>query len=1027
MLTSRWSAVVVLTLAVLPGLAFSAEEGNLLSNGGFEIRSAVPEQSHCPENWPISIGSKSDECHGGLSTDAYRGSHALNMTLKGEKSDLWTGQRIQVYPGMKMNYTLYAKGTAGRSFYIQFTPMNGDKNLETKYIHHPLTADWTFHHGSYTIPPEADSTYCFIHLIGRPVDAFFDEFSLMLAPETTLVNNRIAVSLNPMLGGCIDSLVEKETDDLFNYTIKRQPGEPGGLAIDILPGTLYPGVLADAIYINKTIVPYQEIRLSRKIPDGQWKDLAIAKTYRLPDQDQPVIEVAIEIRNESAAALTFSHRVQNVLPPADGIFSVPTRDWLTIFNRNADAIRSINSLVLKDLRAGWAARAYQGHKGLCFHFDHNTVEKTYSYLVAPHDTLEWYYQAITLKPNEAWNTGYSITLVDTQGKYYDGNLSYQSPPEQIKGVKLPPMEQARKTLPPMLKSYFPFGASLSSCTTPVAAGADEQPLHQAHLRQMRDLAGNYFNNFYGANFLSQDPTAFIALAEKARTYDMTLSPTTHVVWRHNINPEEYLPGARERVTAWLSSEATRQAIAKYKDRILSYYTADEITAQNIGCMLAGHDLLRQALDHQDGAFFPYLNLGGTIYEVAKYLPVYLGDYYPIYKAESLTRNPWAVTREIKAAVMALPSTPVWFMPQGFGSIKSIYAMPTEAEVRLMIYSAVANGAKGIIVYGLHGTSNWMIKAGGEELPMRTGAGSSTPQWKTLGECARELTAIGPSLLSTSPEWDYQGAAVACANITRTSRSLKTYDGPAVTIHGLKHENGKLRFLVMINQDDLNASPAALTFQPQQTGMVCYDLTGMAAVSLADTLNMTLPPGDAKFLVLGPENDVKAVVEQVFTGRSQREKVRFRIAADRAANNGVAVPAVPEGLGQKAYQDIMTAQAQLQATMAASEFGQAMLKWQQTGELLGDLDYTIIRHADLIIPPAIWEQTPNFRKPQCPPDSNAGAALSRVERDFHDYRRLDRAIDAGEYRQRKAEIDELVARIPANAQAMLEAIKNLPGR
>ena len=981
-----------------------AQETNLLANGGFEEQSSKITKGNFCLNWPVSFGSKARECHAELSKDAYRGKYSLKLVLKGSGADVWSGQKIKVVPGIKLNFRLYAKGSPKGKFYVQFIPMKGGKNVGNTYIFFPLSAVWRQAAGSYSVPGNADELQCLIHMVGSPAEGYFDEFEVFPSPGNTLANRRLIVTFNSLLGGCIDGLIDRKNN--FNYTWPRQAGGSGGMGIDILPGDSYPGVFSNALYRTRIMEPYRKIRFEHTCDFGTWRGIRISKTYSLPSDEKCEVKVHAEVKNESGQARMFFYRVQNFLHPADGIFSFPGRDWLTVFDKSPESIRTINSLVLDNLRTGWCAKAYKTGKTVVFRFDNKSILKAYSYLTGNFDTLEWYYDKITLQTGETWKFGYSISLKSGVAAPYSDGFHYPRPPVEIKGVKVPPPENTKRELPDILQGYFPYAASLSNVVTPETAGNRSDVYRHTYLRQVRELAEGYFNNFYSAHLFT-DFRFFEELASAAARYDMTITPNVHIVGKDDVDVEKYL-AAESKLTARYNMAVARGIIRKYKDRILCYYTGDEITSQNIGCMLAGHDLLRRELNHPDAAFFPYLNLSSTTYEMARYLQVYLGDLYPVYEAETLTRNPWAVGKNVEDAVRKLSGIPVWFMPQAFASGK-IYGLPEAAEMRLMIYSAVASGAKGIILYGLNGTSCWLVKAGGETLPMQTALGSRLPQWETLTECGRELTAVGPRLFYTSPEWDYRETRISSAGIRRKSRNVTVYDGPAILLRSLKHREKNLRYLIAVNQDERRAQNAILTFPHFVKGLKCYDLTHMRQVA-SETHRITLAPGDAVFFILAHEDDLKREVEAVFTNRFRRERIRYRIAAERAARNGIDVPALPEGKGWKAYQSVMSAQKELQERIARTDYGKMLKQWHDTRELLASADFLLIRNSNRIISGAIQKKTPNFRKYPRPADSKLSPVLAGLEDDFLNFWKLDRAIENGQYSENRHQIQALIDKV-----------------
>jgi hypothetical protein len=997
----------------------TARAGNSLKNSGFEKTVSSSNKNLFCEDWPVSLGSRAKQCSGELSAEAYKGKYSLKLTLKGspKDADLWTGQIIKVTPGTKLKFKVYAKGTKGGRFYVQFLPVVGRKYLKPTYINFPFSTDWKLAAGSYTVPENVNELSCLIHMVGKPAEGYFDEFEVTLDNESVLDNKKLSLKLNPLSGGCIDSFIDKE--DGFNYTLKRLPGSPGGLCVDILPGDKYPGLVANSPYKCEVITPLKEIRFSREISSGSQKGLYISKTYSLPSDDSPKAKVVINIENKGDKALSFSYRVQNFISPASGIFSYPSRDWLTIFNRTPESIKTINTLKVDDLRSGWGAKKYNKHKALLFQFENNSVSKVYNYLVKKFDTLEWYYIKITIKPNESWKTEYLISLKNTNEKHYTGGLNYKAPPVQIKGIKLAAPKKEQKQLPSIMQGYFPFGGALSNVVLPEDAGTRDIKLKRLYAcqRQVRELADNYFNNFYFAHLFAGSVNLVDPLGEEARHYNMTMTLNMPTIFRSDVETDKFSKNISARIKSRFRPEILKKTIAKYKDSILCYFTGDELFPSNINCMVLGHEALNREID-PEGAFIPYLILGEKYYELAKYLPVYIGDHYPVYQSETLTRNPWSVGEKIKDAVKALPDTRVWYMFQGFGSVKDIYALPTPAETRLMIYLSVASGAKGILTHGLNGAASWLVKSGGEKMPMLTAEGAIYPAWEALGECGKELTAIGPRLFYTTPEWNFNQVKISCQKINKTSRNTTVYAGPAITVSSLKNAESNIRYLLVINQDDINNQNAVLSFDNSLLKQSCYDLSAMQYVKTSENLNFNLKPGDAKFFILGAGNKIKPEIEQVFNNRYIREKARYVIASERAGKNGIKTAPVPQGIGESAYKAVIAVQNELQEKIDKSEFGKILKRWKEARELISKTDFVLKKNLDSIVPKATRDKTPHFREYAKPSDPVLSNLISRIKSDIFNYWKLNRAIENGKFQENKTEINELIKTISADTQEII---------
>ena len=1013
---------IVVVLILIFSQPINAQTINLLKNGGFEKKVENPQNLLFCQDWPIRLGSKAKQCQAKLSKDAYEGKYSLKIILGGspKNNDIWTTQKIKATPGTKLNFEIFAKGSKGKRYYIQFLPQVGTKYLKSTYNFFPLKQKWTKASGSYVVPERTEALNCIIHVLKEPTEVYFDNFKVSIAQESMLQNKKISVKLNPITGGCVDSFVELKNG--FNYTIKRSPVESGGLCVDILPANTYPGVFANALYQSKVIVPYKKIQLSKKIESGKLSGLNLTKTISLPEDNSSKIEVDINLTNQSDKPLSFVYRVQNVINPASGEFSFPARDWLTIFKRTPYSIRTINSLKLDDLRAGWCAKKYFNQKTMVFNFDNKSVNKIYNYLVKELDTMEWYYRQINLQPGTTWKSFYSIELLPSGNQPYSRSLKYKNKPVHIKGLKLAAPKKSQKILPEIMQGYFPYGATLTSMVIPEAGGTKSRNLNYlyAYRRQVRELAANYFNNFYFAHLFVGETNLADVLGKDAEKYDMTMTLNMQCIYRKDVDIKAFNEEFPARINKKYKIGKLRKAIGKHKNNILCFYTGDELSASNINCMVAGQEILKKELN-TDSAFFPYLILSSKYFEMAKYLPVYLADHYPIYGKNELLRNPWSVSGKVREAVKALPNTPVWFMPQGFASNKNVYSMPTSAEIRLILYSAISQGAKGIIFFGLNRSSFWMVKAGWEELySIQSAEGARMQQWKTIGQCGKELTAIGPRLFYTKPEWDYNDVSITCPNITKTCMNAKVYQGPAITVNSLKNEKNNIRYLIFINQDDKKEHSFIVKFNPTKDN--CYDLTAMEPVDTHKTATVKLAPGDACFWILGKSTLIQPEIEQIFTNRYQREKVRYIIASERAGKNGIKVDSVPSGSGESAYKAVIDAQHKLRKVLEKTEFGKGLKQWQNSRKLLSKMDSLIRNNIDLIIPPAIRGKTPNFRKFPKSKDPALCALITSIEKDFFDYWKFDRAIESGKYEENKKAIEKLIKTISIDVKELSKYIE-----
>jgi len=125
--------------------------------------------------------------------------------------------------------------------------------------------------------------------------------------------------------------------------------------------------------------------------------------------------------------------------------------------------------------------------------------------------------------------------------------------------------------------------------------------------------------------------------------------------------------------------------------------------------------------------------------------------------------------------------------EGYGQIapKGAYIRPSDAEIRMMAYMAIAEGAKGICWY-----SGWSGHGRDEGLVDRTGLPRGG-MMSTLSELGERLIPIGQQLLGTE--------ALADAKITIAGGS-EAEGARGILVSALAHRSKDLRFLVAVNED-----------------------------------------------------------------------------------------------------------------------------------------------------------------------------------------------------------------------------------
>lgn len=1038
-----WSFLLVLMMFVscMPGAAEKDGQKlgtvNVLKNSSFEEKSGKPASGnplYFLESWTVALNTGVAFEHAELSEDAYDGKYSLKFTAKNPNGSISADQKVKVSPKQEVTASIYTKGTKDARAFLRFFMIDEDgKSLaQYKYLIYTvvITEEWKPFIIKFKVPEGVNAIVARaeIRVNPMPVEVYFDKFEMQTDSSTVLENEFLRLDINPLVGGCIDSFVSKKSG--FDFTVPNLRNSPGGMGLDIIPGTMYPGFVRTGNYALETLKPAREIKVSRTIHDEELKGLQIAKTFKL-EEGVSFVNVNVELFNNSDKNLEFEYRVQNCISVEDGTFTWPFADWLQAFRRTPQSIKTMNSVVTERMRLGWSARTYDKLRAvLLFKFPVEQISHSYSWLDVDMDTMEWYYRKIALEPGQSWKTEYSIEVLPAAEKIYTGGLKDEV--VYVKGITLPELK-SEPELPEIMKGYFPFGIHNPTLVTPASAGSNSDLWINTYSRAMRDMAYNYFNFvfFYlnpGAmdEFVSEDGKAVIG--ELARKYDMMLAPNNLLTTREDVDVNEFRPVLAKRIEYHYTPK-TLQFIKNYKDRILCFFTGDEILSHNIPCMLEAHDALQKIIPDRVG--FPYQIISNT--EYLPYVSVFLGDFYPILKDSHGGRNPWRTSLVIGNTVKrAGENPPVWFMPSGFHFNQ--YLLPTAVESRLMAYLAVANGARGIVYHGPGiGRVPWYTIPAHMKyyypVCIYSNGGERTEAWYALRDCAKQLTAVGSLLYYASPEWDFTGAKVKSSHF----KSIKNfYEGPSITVNSLKLTDDSGRVLVVINQDTVNEQSGEISFDEGLWKLSLYDLTDMKKCSPAETLKVKLRPGDAKFYLLGQEKESDRLFAEVCGNRYMRERIRYAIDAECASNNNVdikdaaimyqhAADKYAAKQNEEAYIKILQAYSKLHEMLEKTELGQAMCKMEKARELLDEINFMLSTHFDMVVPPEDLAKAPQTQLYKNP-DTEMQKLIDAIREDAFGYWTLDREMREGKFNQIHQKIEKLLEGIPVNVKATADYLK-----
>lgn len=177
--------------------------------------------------------------------------------------------------------------------------------------------------------------------------------------------------------------------------------------------------------------------------------------------------------------------------------------------------------------------------------------------------------------------------------------------------------------------------------------------------------------------------------------------------------------------AWLRDE-----VAAFRDHpaLLAWYISDEPTGHGATAdqLQTSYDIVRD-LDPYHPITIVFMNPGKAI-DYASAMDLAMVDPYPIPNGP-----PGSVAGAVRTLVNDLtPEIPVWIVPQAFGGSEWWTREPTGAELRLMSWLGLIEGATGSQYFIRHGLS---------------GFPKSPVTWAAASQVALEAAALTPALLS----------------------------------------------------------------------------------------------------------------------------------------------------------------------------------------------------------------------------------------------------------------------------------------
>ena len=1114
--------VAPLTLWALAALACvfaRAADVNLVGNAGFE---EVDAGTSFAKGWDPTYWSNP---HGKvvLSAEARTGERCVVVTgVPPEKISDATPRNNnlvthQVNPSVKgvrkLKLEAWFRAAENAKAYCSVMTQDADGN-RLQYVssgQHSGTSEWTRLFLPVSTAAETANLTVYLRNDGEgPV--WYDDVSLT-ASDDVLENEFLRVHVEPLVGGRVRSLVIKKHDrDATFWSGVR----PGGLAADIIPADVYPGLLRDSACEVEVQERHRRVLLRHQQLPEPLDGLVIEKEVALRD-GAAVVDVRLRVRNSAAGVRNVALRAQQCLPPRQTTVTVPVAGQLRVVRHQAGLARW--GLDLNDLHAGWIACSdAEGQDTLLFRFDRDELSKAYLYRNQDLQTVEWSYRQVAVPAGEAWETTYSITVLHsgvpvaavsdrvavgvsplatgvadgysvvlsplsgggvahlaasgqgqdavpdvdqevslTAGLSAEIELPWQGRPvarlsvsvrvdESSAAVTIAPElldaspimvlpeAPARFAEFPAATGSFPYGEYYRGYVGEVAGSVIDHVRRQ--LRAYRRCYMNTYMSSEGGMLSSFRKSGTVPMLEEVRKRRMRIIPRADMLRRFERDEsgrilKELPPGesTREAVLERLTRggftpELRRRFVRAYGDLLLAYDFADEPQGQYIPNYMMLQTLYRDI--DPDHPVLVILNLNRT--EFLPFMPVYYGDEYPIRNEKHGGRNPWGVSKMVRFCATHTKA-PVWVMLQAFGGLPEYtWQLPNEAEMRLTIYEAIANGCKGVTFHGSSSPPCWRYNRYYAHTA-RDSWGVETPAWEAMRDVGRHVTAIGPVLLNTDVS-DEEVLRVECEQMTRED---VPYRGPAIRAGVLKRRAGDGWFVVVVNQDVERVQRGTLSLNGRMAaaGSVLCDLHGLETVETASPagVSVELTPGDGRIFFVGPAAATESVLPAVHKGRYDNELPLFEMEAEMAVANGCdvthAAALAEEGAKAGANGEHETAHAKIaaarealaQAIGASPSLSRALAGLTETQALLSDVALTFGQHIDVVVPPEVRKATPknavwkNTHDPKLQGyvDETAEAMCLRMELEDKVY-----AGQAADVVPQSVQLEETAARLKAEA-------------
>ncbi|MEE3373336.1 MAG: hypothetical protein VX346_28630 [Planctomycetota bacterium] len=563
---------------------------------------------------------------------------------------------------------------------------------------------------------------------------------------------------------------------------------------------------------------------------------------------------------------------------------------------------------------------------------------------------------------------------------------------------------------PALSQTFPFGFWYAQAPMDEdLSGAFQETYRQRRGKLFHHLARHYTNALITANRI-----ATIESLDAAGEYGIGL-----------ISPAEFLHGhinhAGELTGEVTMEQVLQQAVAhasqvKSHPQLLAYLVFDEPRAAAAAKIQRLSDVFFES-DSSHPAIYTHADMPldaarkPAEWKLLQSRDVILSDCYSITARSG--RDPWLYGDVYLSELRrANPHALQWPIIQAFTKPYTIHALPTPAELRVMVYHTVASGAKGMLFFttnqaylGSWARRHWFYRGSGNPWFGRE------PLMDEIGRLGGHLATAGPLLVPLHYRPDYPVHVGTVDAPLGPAESFSAYvlgvgsevaDGGMRTAGELQREaihvgtfsGDDYDVLVIHNNDPWGPRTAAVTLQEPRAlllDLATLELVSTETTAAGKTFPVSFMPGDGRLYLAGDGLAVDAARRAVWSKRYAHERRLLQRDIDLARAGRVDV--------SQTLQLVTVAAAETHPQVAYERLGEARQRLQQAEMTARDYNQ-VRRHVEAARKSFGEIQQAFYRAPVQPIDEISSPALRELERRVlamsRNFTRIENALRVGSW-------------------------------